>query len=154
MNLNEQPKVKILLAVRNEAGRRSMRAILEREADLAVVAETEDLRELIPLIADRCPDVAVMDLELAGLNVLVEVRDHFPDLRVVVTSLKCDSRYVVRALHVGATGYVLKDCAYEELGRAVRTMLSNRIWISPGIAGIEEGEVAILDNPHHGTSRS
>jgi len=118
-------------------------AILDREPDMEVIAEAEHESELLRLVGELRPDVIVVDIGLPdrgtlwAINTIPSVHEN---ARILAVSARNDSRYVVRALHAGATGYMLWDRASQELASAVRTVNTNRIYMSPGIAGIASGD--------------
>ena len=106
---------------------------------MKVVAEAEHESKLLRLVEELKPDVIVVDIGLPdrgtlwAINIIPSLHD---SARILVVSAHNDSRYVVRALHAGATGYMLWDRASQELPLAVRTITGSRIYMSPGIAGI------------------
>jgi len=122
---------------------KSYRSVLEKERDMNVVAEAEDIASTVHLLSGLKPDVIVIDSDLVDLNgnhQLSQCIIGMPDVKVLVASFHSDSRFVIRMLHAGASGYMLKNCAYEELAPAIRTIVSNKTYISPGIAGISKDE--------------
>jgi DNA-binding NarL/FixJ family response regulator len=123
-------------------------AILDREADMEVIAKAEHESELLRLVGEFEPDVIVVDIGLPdrgtlwAINTIPSVHEN---ARILAVSARNDSRYVLRALHAGATGYMLWDRASEELAAAVRTVTASRIYMSPGIAGIaSDDETAVM----------
>jgi DNA-binding NarL/FixJ family response regulator len=113
--------------------------ILSREPDIEVVARAEHESELLRLAGELRPDVIVVDIGLPdrgtlwAINAIPNVHE---EVRILAVSPRNDSRYVVRALHAGAAGYMLWERASRELPSAVRTVVSERTYISPGIAGV------------------
>ena len=79
-------------------------------------------------------DVAMPDLN--GVGATRQIRESGARSKVLALSMHSDSRYVKGMLHAGAAGYILKDCAAEELALAIQTVVSGRIYVSPGIAGV------------------
>jgi len=80
-----------------------------------------------------------MDIGMPGLNGVEatrKIRESCPNVRVVALSMHMDKQYVARMLEAGASGYVTKDCAFEELADAVRTVTKGRTYLSPKIAGL------------------
>ena len=73
-------------------------------------------------------------------KILKQLTNVLPNVKIITMSLYSDSRYVLRALDAGASGYLLKDRAYKELAKAIRAIVSNKTYISPGIAGIVKEE--------------
>jgi DNA-binding NarL/FixJ family response regulator len=129
-------------------------AILDREPDLEVVAEAEHESQLLRLVSKHKPDVIVVDIGLPdrgtlwAINTIPSVHER---ARILAVSARNDSRYVLRALHAGATGYMLWNRASQELAAAVRAISSDRIYMSPGIAGIAaESEAEPISSPRVG----
>jgi len=135
--------IHIILTDKDENVCKSYRSVLKKERDMKVVAEAEDIASTVHLLSGLKPDVIVIDsglVDLNGKNQLLQCIIGISDVKMLVTSFHSDSRFVIRMLHAGASGYMLKDCAYEELAQAIRTIVSNKTYISPGIAGISKDE--------------
>jgi len=135
--------INIVLADTDKNVRNCFRSVLGKELDMNVVAEAEDIASTVHLLSELKPDVIVIDsdlVDLTGNHQLSQCIIGMPDVKVLVVSFHSDSRFVIRMLHAGASGYMLKDCAYEELAPAIRTIISNKTYISPGIAGISKEE--------------
>jgi DNA-binding NarL/FixJ family response regulator len=132
-------RTRIILAGSYRETLKGYHDILDREPDLEVIAEADHESKLLRLVEEHKPDVIVIDIGLPdrgtlwAINVIPNVHD---SARILAVSAHNDSRYVVRALHAGATGYMLWDRASQELATAVHTVRTNRIYMSPGIAGI------------------
>jgi DNA-binding NarL/FixJ family response regulator len=126
----------ILLADDHKILRDGLRSLLEQQCDLQVVAEAEDGRTAVELAVKLCPDVAIVDVGMPGLNGIEATRrivGEVPRVKVIGLSMHSDSKYVGSMLKAGAAGYVLKDCAFEELETAIRAVLANRIYLSKDI---------------------
>jgi len=139
----DKRNIKIILTDKDKNVCKSYRSVLEKERDMNVVAEAEDIVSTVHLLSGLKPDVIVIDsglVNLYGNHQLSRCIVGMPDVKVLVVSFHSDSRFVIRMLHAGASGYMLKDCAYEELALAIRTIVSNKTYISPGIAGISKEE--------------
>jgi two-component system response regulator NreC len=125
--------IRILLADDHKIMREGLRALLENESNIEVIGEAADGRETIRLVRELSPDVVIMDIAMPGLNGIVATRrivDELPDVKVVALSMHSDRTFVVRMLKAGAMGYVLKESAFGELARAVRTVANGKIHLS------------------------
>jgi len=132
-------KIKVLLADDHTIVRDGLKALLEKEIDLEVVALADDGRSAVQIARDLLPHVAVMDIGMPGLNGIEATRCitvENPAVRVLVLSMHSARRYLLDALSAGAKGYILKDCAAEELARAIRAVAANETYLSTKVADI------------------
>src|SRR5688572_2545404 len=131
--------MKVLLADDHRIVREGLKSLLQAQNDMEVVAEAGDGREAMEMAEEFGPDVVVMDVAMPHLNGIEATRrlmsDH-PDTKVVALSMHSDRRYVAEALRAGASGYLLKDGAFDELVMAIRAVVSNRVYLSPRVAGL------------------
>jgi DNA-binding NarL/FixJ family response regulator len=129
--------LRVVLVEDHALVRAGIRSLLEKLADLEVVAEAGDGRTALTLIAQHQPDVVLMDIKMAGLNGLEAtariVRD-LPGVRVVILSMYANEEYVIQALRAGASGYLLKDAGTAELEVAVRAAAQGETYLSPAIS--------------------
>ncbi len=131
--------IKILLADDHQIMRDGLCALLKNEPDIEVVAEAENGREAVEMSRKLKPNVVVMDMSMPGLNGVEATRQILAlddNIKVLALSMHSDKRFVMGALSAGASSYVLKDCAFEELIRAIHTVVMNRTYLSPSIADI------------------
>jgi two-component system response regulator NreC len=129
---------KIILADDHEIVREGLKSLLSKHDDMEVVAEAADGREVLGLVEVLSPDIVVMDVTMPGLNGIDATRrisEEHPEVRVVGLSMHSDRQFVGGMLGAGASAYLLKDCAFEELVKAIRVVVSGEIFLSPKIAG-------------------
>lgn len=129
---------RILLADDHKLIRDGLRTLLEKHRDLVVVAEADDGRHAVALTAELRPDLVIMDVsmrELNGIEATRQIRQRFPRVRVLALSMYADRRYASRMLEAGASGYLLKDCAFDELVEAVRAVMGGRTYLAEQLAG-------------------
>jgi DNA-binding NarL/FixJ family response regulator len=129
--------IKVLLADDHPVVRRGIAACLSRFPNLEIVAEAADGNEALRKIAQLCPDIVLMDIDmpqLNGLAVTERLRKEFPHVKVVVLSVHDQTDFVMRILQSGARGYVLKDAPTEELVQAIETVYSGESFFSPDVA--------------------
>jgi DNA-binding NarL/FixJ family response regulator len=128
----------ILLADDHRVVREGLRTLLAQESDLSVVGEAADGREVVELARTLHPEVVIMDIAMPELNGIEATRlivAENPTIRVVALSMYADRRFVTQILRAGALGYVLKEAAFEELARAIRTVAGGKPYLSPSVAG-------------------
>ena len=131
--------ITILLADDHKIMREGLRSLLEKRSDMEVVAEAEDGTTTVNLARELKPDLVIMDVTMPDMNGMEATRRiiaELPRVKVIALSMHSDRRFVAGMLSAGASGYLLKDCAFEELERAIRSVLTNRTYLSPGITGI------------------
>ena len=131
--------IKILLADDHIIMQEGLRTLLEREPDMEIIAEAQDGRTTVLLAKKLTPDVIIMDISMRGLNGIDATRqivDIIPGVKVIALSMHRDEQFVAGMLNAGASGYLLKDCAAEELTYAVRAVCKNQTYLSPGVAAI------------------
>lgn len=130
--------IRILLADDHAAMRKSLRLLLEGEADIDVVAETDSLHSAMDQMHMRHPDVLVLDLGIpswgAGIEALSHLSKDARDTRIVVLTTDDDPAFARRALDNGALGLVLKEMADSDLPAAVRNASRGRGYVSPILA--------------------
>jgi len=129
--------IRILVVDDHAVVRRGLRALLETERDLEIVAEAADGREAVAEAERESPDVVLMDLVMPamdGVEAIRRIRIVRPDCRVLVlTSFGSDSK-LFPAVKAGAIGYLLKDSSPAELIRAIRNAAAGRTSLHPAIA--------------------
>lgn len=130
---------KVLLADDHQVMRQGLRTLLEREPDLEVVAEAGNSQTTVRLVKELLPKVVIMDVampDLPGIEAVRQVLEAAPGVKVIAASMYTDRRFVVNILKAGASGYLLKDRAFEELAQAIREVVAHKTYISPEVADI------------------
>lgn len=131
--------IKILLADDHKIIRDGLRSLIEKEKDMAVVAEAENGRDAIKLTRQVAPDIVVMDInmpDLNGVDATKLILEESPQVRIIALSIHSTRRFVTRMLRAGAAGYLVKHCAYEELAEAIRMVADNKSYLSSQILDI------------------
>ena len=129
---------RVLLADDHKILRQGLRTLLEQEKDIHVVGEADNGRTSVKLAGELAPDVVIMDVampDLNGIDATRRITESEPRTRVLALSMHSDGRYVKGMLQAGARGYILKDCAAEELTRAIRAVMADQVYVSPGVTG-------------------
>lgn len=128
---------RILLADDHALVRAGIRSILHENEGLKVVAEASDGRQAIAQVKTERPDVAIIDVtmpELNGLEATEQIKREFPNVWVLMLSAYDELDFVVQALKVGASGYLLKDAASEELALAIKVAQRGQLYLTPAIS--------------------
>jgi DNA-binding NarL/FixJ family response regulator len=127
-----------MLADDHKMIRDGLRALIEKHKSMEIVGEAADGKTAVQMVKKLSPEVVVIDIGMPDLNGIEATRQ--------ITALKCkpkviglsmhaDRRYVAQMLKAGASGYILKDSAFEELARAIQTVVKGQTYLSPQIAG-------------------
>jgi DNA-binding NarL/FixJ family response regulator len=125
--------MKILVADDHGIVRAGIRLLLERQSDLEVVAEASDGVEAVEQALAVRPDLCILDVgmpRLTGLQAAREIRSHLPQARVLMLSMHDDEHYLFEALKAGASGYVLKREADQDLVGAIRAVGSGEAFLT------------------------
>jgi two-component system response regulator NreC len=141
--------IRILLADDHTVVRDGLRALLERQPDMTVVAEAADGRDALRLVETERPDVVVMDIAMPTMNGIEATRRITaccPDTAVVILSMHQDESYVLRSLKAGAKGYLLKDSLRTDVIAAIRAVAQGRSYLTRKVSRIlQEDYVRQLD---------
>ncbi len=130
-------KIRILLADDHALVRQGTRQLLEREADLEVVAEAGDGEEAVRLAQMYTPDVVVMDLAmpvLNGIEATKRIKASNPRISVLALTAYDDDPYIFALLEAGGAGYLLKNVSVDELVKAIRAVAVGEAVLHPAIA--------------------
>lgn len=131
--------IKILLVDDHKIVRDGLRTLIESEPDMKVIAEAKNGREALKLIKNAVPDIIIMDITMPDINGIDATRailEYAPTAKVIALSMHSDKRFVLGMLDAGASGYLMKDSAFDELARAIRSIVANQVYLSPKIAEI------------------
>jgi len=131
--------------------REGLRHIIQNDLRCEVVALASDGRNAVALASEFHPDLVLMDISMPDLNGVEATRqilESSPAIKIIALSMHTSKEFVTKMLKAGASGYLLKDCAVDELGDAIRCVMANKIYISPDIAGtLVEDYLRHLDVP-------
>ncbi len=130
-------KTKVLIADDHAIVREGVRMILAKEPDIEVVGEAEDGRQALDLVEQRRPNVVVMDISMpgmGGIEATKKVKEQHPGVNVLALTMHEDETYVFQLLRAGASGYVLKRAAAQDLVQAVRAAAKGEAFLYPSVA--------------------
>ena len=131
--------IKVLLVDDHAIIREGLRSLLEKQPDLEVVADADDGRRAIELVRELSPDVVIMDVtmpRLGGIEATRQITGEFPAVKVIALSIHSRRRFVADMLSAGASGYILKECLFDELVQAIRAVSEGGRYLSPRITDV------------------
>ena len=129
--------IRLLLVDDHHLVRTGMRSLMQSMANLTVVGESGDGRAALELLSTLQPNIVLMDIampELNGLEATTRIAKDFPNTRVIILSMHASEEYVLQALRAGASGYLVKNAAPEELELAIRAVARGETYLSPAIS--------------------
>ncbi len=131
--------IKIILADDHNVLREGLKSLLNQQQDFEVIGEADNGRDAVRLTKKLEPDIVVLDIGMPNMNG-IQATQHIvaevPDTKVLALSMHSDHQFVVKMLQAGASGYMLKDCAYEELISAVRDITAGKFYLSKDVTGV------------------
>jgi DNA-binding NarL/FixJ family response regulator len=130
--------MKVLIISGKQTIREKLKQLMEAQPDAEIVKEAEDNLSGLQVVEDYDFDVVVIDLLMPlriGTETIRRMLCLKPNLKIIALSMYSDRRYLGQCLQAGVWGYLLKDCAYEDLADAVRTVTSDRQYVSSSILG-------------------
>lgn len=131
--------IRLLIADDHQLLREGLRALLDGESDMTVIDEATNGRDVVSKAAALAPDIVLMDIgmpELNGIDAARQIGELDRSPRIIALSMHADRQFVQGILRAGATGYLLKDSAFEELAEAVRRVSEGQVYLSPTIASV------------------
>lgn len=133
----ENSLIRVVIADSNAILREGVRAILEKEPALHIVAEAATARDAITAYQAHRPDVTILDLrmpEMECLNAIKAIRTDNPQAHILILTAYDGEEDIYRALRAGASGYILKDASPQELIEAIHAVYAGRKHIGPQVA--------------------
>jgi len=135
----EMATIRILLADDHTVVRDGLRALVEKQPDMAVVGEAADGRDTIRMAEEQTPDVIIMDIAMPNMNGIEATRRitaSNPQTAVLILSMHQDESYVLRSLKAGARGYLLKESVRSDIIEAIRAVSQGRSFLTRKVSRI------------------
>lgn len=130
-------EIKVILADDHTILRSGLRLILNQERDIEVIGEAEDGRECLIMVEELLPDIVLMDITMPSLNGLEatrQIKKRFPEVDILMLTVHDTEEYVYQVFCAGASGYLLKKTAHQDLVSAIRSVYNGHFFISPSIS--------------------
>jgi DNA-binding NarL/FixJ family response regulator len=131
--------IRIILADDHTVLRHGLVKSFQSEKDMEVIAQAKDGRSTVELVKQLYPDVVIMDIgmpDLNGIEATRQITKAFPQTKVVALSMHSGRNFIIEMFKAGASGYLLKDCEFDELVNAVRLVVAGKTYISPSISDV------------------
>ncbi len=131
--------IRILLADDHAITREGLRSLIEKQSDMEVIGEAQDGRQAVDLARKLQPDIVITDISMPNLNGVDATRQIIhenPKIKVIALSVHSNRAFVADMLKAGASGYVLKECTFDELVEAIRTVIDGGVYLSLKVAGV------------------
>jgi DNA-binding NarL/FixJ family response regulator len=130
-------QISVVLADDHQLMRQGLRRLLEGTPDIHVAAEAADGHQALRILREHPVDVAVLDLSMPGMpgmELIRRVKTEFPHVAVLVLTMHAEEQYALRAFRSGASGYLTKDSAADELVQAIRKVAAGGGYVTPALA--------------------
>jgi DNA-binding NarL/FixJ family response regulator len=131
--------IRIILADDHTIVRHGLNKLIQQQENMEVIAQAADGRSTVELTRELLPDMVIMDIgmpDLNGIDATDQIISEFPQVKVIGLSMHSGKKFVIEMLKAGASGYLLKDCALEELTTAIKAVASGKIYLSPSITDV------------------
>jgi two-component system, NarL family, response regulator NreC len=134
----------VLIADDHKIMREGLRSLLEeRRGEFECVGEAEDGYQATIMAKELHPDIVIMDVampKLNGIDATRQIKAELPQTKVIILSIHANRAYVLQVLQAGASAYLLKDSAFEDLATALNAARKGEMYLSPGISEIQTGK--------------
>lgn len=135
--------IRVLIADDHGIVREGLHSLIGKESDMEIVGDADDGRKALELVRELEPDVVIMDISMPNLNgvdATCQIVRDYPKIKVIALSMHSSSMFVADMIKAGASGYILKDCLFDELATAIRTVNSGGVHLSKDVVGMVVGD--------------
>jgi DNA-binding NarL/FixJ family response regulator len=142
--------IKIVVVDEHKILREGLTTLINKQPNMKTIGEATDGREALEIVTKLSPDLLLMDVTMPNLNGIEatrKIKSKNPNIEIIALSLHSDRRYVLGMIDAGASGYLLKECAFDELVRAINTVMAGKKYLSPEISDILVEEYVRKDGP-------
>lgn len=132
-------KINVVIADDHKIIRDGLCALIEKQPDMEVIAEAENGKEAVDVAQKLSPDVVIMDITMPGMNGIEATRrivENNPAVKVIGLSMHSAPEFVSGILNAGASGYILKECAFSQIVQAIQALVQNKSYICPEVASV------------------
>ena len=136
--------IKILVADNHGILRQGIQALIEKQKDMEVVGQADNGLMAVEMTRQLSPDVVLMDVTmplLNGIEATRQIRSEQPQVKVLALTVHAEREFVLDMIRAGASGYMLKECVFDDLVIAINAVVSGKAYLSPEIIGIVLGDI-------------
>ncbi len=129
--------LKIIVVDDHKIVREGLCSLIEGISGYSIIGQAENGRQAVKIARRKKPDIIIMDVsmpEMNGIDATSMILQEIPFCKIIVLSMHSDKRFIKGALQAGAVGFLLKECAFNELNRALDAVRSGQTYLSPKIA--------------------
>jgi len=149
--------VNILIVDDHPLIREGLKKVLECEPDIKVAAEASTTDEVSEALKINCIDIILLDISLhgkSGLDIIKEIKERYPHISILIISMHSEESFAIRSLKMGASGYLTKDCASDDLILAIRKIIKGEVYLSSNLSRLLVNKISENDNqmPHESLS--
>ena len=130
-------KIRVILADDHRIMREGLKLLLTKYNDIDIIADASNGNDAVELCRSLHPDIVILDIQmprLSGIEACKIIKREFPEIKVIILSMYSDRKIVEETMTSGAQGYLLKDCAFEELHEAIYDIFGGKKYMSQEIA--------------------
>jgi DNA-binding NarL/FixJ family response regulator len=141
--------IKIMVVDEHKILREGLATLIAKQSNMEIVGEATDGREALDLVKENTPDLILMDVTMPNLNGIEatrQIKSKNPEIEIIALSLHSDRRFVLGMIEAGASGYLIKQCTFDELVLAINTVMAGKKYLSPEISNILVEEFARKDS--------
>ena len=134
---DDSTRIRILLADDHKIVRSGLRGLIEKHPQLEIVAEAEQGRTAVQLCRKMSPDIAIIDIsmpDLNGIDATKQIRSACSNTKVIILSIHSHQNFIEQVFKAGASGYLVKDCSFEEVVAAILAVHAGETYLHPKIA--------------------
>lgn len=129
--------IKLMLVDDHDVIRTGLRSFLETQSGLEVIAEAKNGLEALEQVKKNQPDIVLMDITMPGMDGMEatrQIKSLYPDCQVLVLTVHADKQYFMQMLAAGASGYMTKQAAADELVSAIQAVAAGHVYLQPALA--------------------
>jgi len=150
---------KVLVVDNHGILRQGIQALIEKHSDMEVVGQADNGLTAVELARELQPDVVLMDVSmpiLNGIEATRQIKSELPDIKVLALSVHAKREFVLDMVRAGVSGYMLKECVFDDLVHAIKVIVAGQSYLSPQIAtivleGITKDSIFDVVNGNHKT---